>query len=181
MKLVIIIGNGAVGKMTVGQELSKITGLRLFHNHMSIEPIIDIFGEYNGDIVRKFRELVFAEFAKTDKYGLIFTYIWAFDAQSDWDYMEHLREIFKGADIYYAELVAPQKVRLQRNATENRLKHKPSKRNLEWSNEMIIESDLENRLESYDGEVPYENYIKIDNTKLSAAETAKMIRDRFGL
>lgn len=95
--------------------------------------------------------------------------------------MEHLREIFKGADIYYAELVAPQKVRLQRNATENRLKHKPSKRNLEWSNEMIIESDLENRLESYDGEVPYENYIKIDNTKLSAAETAKIIRDRFGL
>lgn len=181
MRLVIIIGNGAVGKMTVGQELSKITGLRLFHNHMSIEPIIDIFGEYNGDIVRKFRELVFTEFVKTDKYGLIFTYIWAFDAQSDWDYMEHLREIFKGADIYYAELVAPQKVRLQRNATENRLKHKPSKRNLEWSNEMIIESDLENRLESYDGEVPYENYIKIDNTNLSAAETAKMIRDRFGL
>lgn len=181
MKLVIIIGNGAVGKMTVGQELAKITGLRLFHNHMSIEPIIDIFGEYNGDIVRKFRELVFTEFAKTDKYGLIFTYIWAFDAQSDWDYMEHLREIFKGADIYYAELVAPQKVRLQRNTTENRLKHKPSKRNLEWSNEMIIESDLENRLESYDGEVPYENYIKIDNTNLSAAETAKMIRDRFGL
>lgn len=181
MKLVIIIGNGAVGKMTVGQELAKKTGLRLFHNHMSIEPIIDIFGEYNGDIVRKFRELVFTEFVKTDKYGLIFTYIWAFDAQSDWDYMEHLREIFKGADIYYAELVAPQKVRLQRNATENRLKHKPSKRNLEWSNEMIIESDLENRLESYDGEVPYENYIKIDNTNLSAAETAKMIRDRFGL
>lgn len=181
MKLVIIIGNGAVGKMTVGQELSKITGLRLFHNHMSIEPIIDIFGEYNGDIVRKFRELVFAEFSKTDKYGLIFTYIWAFDVQSDWDYMEHLREIFKGADIYYAELVAPQKVRLQRNTTENRLKHKPSKRNLEWSNEMIIESDLENRLESYDGEVTYENYIKIDNTNLSAAETAKMIRDRFGL
>lgn len=181
MKLVIIIGNGAVGKMTVGQEFAKITGLRLFHNHMSVEPIIDIFGEYNGDIVRKFRELVFTEFVKTDKYGLIFTYIWAFDAQSDWDYMEHLREIFKGADIYYAELVAPQKVRLQRNATENRLKHKPSKRNLEWSNEMIIESDLENRLESYDGEVPYENYIKIDNTNLSAAETAKIIRDRFGL
>lgn len=181
MKLVIIIGNGAVGKMTVGQELAKITGLRLFHNHMSIEPIIDIFGEYNGDIVRKFRELVFTEFVKTDKYGLIFTYIWAFDTQSDWDYMEHLREIFKGADIYYAALVAPQKVRLQRNTTENRLKHKPSKRNLEWSNEMIIESDLENRLESYDGEVPYENYIKIDNTKLSAAETAKIIRDRFGL
>ena len=34
MKLVLIIGSGAVGKMTVGQELMKITDLRLFHNHM---------------------------------------------------------------------------------------------------------------------------------------------------
>ena len=37
MKLVFIIGSGAVGKMTVGQELMKITDFRLFHNHMMIE------------------------------------------------------------------------------------------------------------------------------------------------
>lgn len=37
MKLVFIFGSGAVGKMTVGQELMKLTGLRLFHNHMAIE------------------------------------------------------------------------------------------------------------------------------------------------
>ena len=43
MKLVLIIGSGAVGKMTVGQELMKITDLRLFHNHMMIEPVIEIF------------------------------------------------------------------------------------------------------------------------------------------
>ncbi len=29
MKLLFMIGNAAVGKMTVGQELAKITGLRL--------------------------------------------------------------------------------------------------------------------------------------------------------
>ena len=29
MKLVLIVGAGAVGKMTVGQELMKITNLRL--------------------------------------------------------------------------------------------------------------------------------------------------------
>lgn len=181
MKLVIIIGDGAVGKMTVGQELAKITDLRLFHNHMSIEPIIEIFGEYNSDIVRKFRELVFTEFAKTDKYGLIFTYIWAFDSQSDWDYMEHLRNIFDGADIYYAELTAPQEIRLERNATENRLKHKPSKRNLEWSNEMIIQSDLENRLVSNEKEIPYENYLRIDNSSITPQQAAQLIKDKFEL
>ena len=36
--------NPSVGKMTVGQELTKITDLRLFHNHMTIEPVIEIFG-----------------------------------------------------------------------------------------------------------------------------------------
>jgi len=36
MKLLLIIGDAAVGKMTVGQELTKITDLRLFHNHMTI-------------------------------------------------------------------------------------------------------------------------------------------------
>ena len=51
MKLVLIIGDGAVGKMTVGQELTKITDLRLFHNHMSIELVLDVFGGYNGKAI----------------------------------------------------------------------------------------------------------------------------------
>jgi len=36
MKLLFLIGNSAVGKMTVGQELTKITDMRLFHNHMPV-------------------------------------------------------------------------------------------------------------------------------------------------
>ena len=59
MKLVFLIGDAAVGKMTVGQELMKITDLRLFHNHMSIEPVLEIFGEFNGEIIWDMRELVF--------------------------------------------------------------------------------------------------------------------------
>ena len=73
MKLVILFGDAAVGKMTVGQEITKITDLRLFHNHMSIEPILEIFGRFNGNAIKRFREIVFEEFAKTDNYGLIFT------------------------------------------------------------------------------------------------------------
>ena len=42
MKLMFLTGNAAVGKMTVGQELMKITPLRLFHNHMTIEPVLGI-------------------------------------------------------------------------------------------------------------------------------------------
>ena len=187
MKLVVIIGAGAVGKMTVGQELAKITDLRLFHNHMSLELVIEVFGDLRqgrGDITNRIREVIFEEFVKTDLYGMIFTYMLAFDVQEDLDTLDNLVDIFRreNADIYYVELVAPQEVRLQRNATENRLHHKPSKRDIEASNNRIIHNeDAKYRLVSNDNEAFSENYLKIDNTNLSPNEAATIIKERFDL
>lgn len=183
MKLIFFFGNGAVGKMTVGQELTKITDLRLFHNHMSIEPVLEIFGTFNRAAVERIRQVVFEEFAKTDAYGLIFTYIWAFDQQADWDYIEYVKSIFRpyGAEFYYVELVASPEIRMQRNATENRLLHKPSKRDIDASNRRNAAQDSRYRLESLEGEIPFENYIKIDNSHLSPEQTAQMIKEHFSL
>ena len=183
MKLLFLCGDAAVGKMTVGQELMKITNLRLFHNHMTIEPVIEIFGYYDGKTISRLRETIFEEFAASDNYGMIFTYMWAFDQKSDWDYIAHVRSIFEpyGTEFYYAELVAPQEVRLARNATENRLKNKASNRDLETSNQRLLDDDKRYRCVSLDGEIPFENYIKIDNTSLSPAEAAKIIKERFDL
>lgn len=183
MKLVFIIGNAAVGKMSVGQELMKQTGLRLFHNHMTIEPVIEIFDHFDGHVTQQLREVIFREFSKSDNYGMIFTYLWAFDMPSDWDYIAHVAEIFReqGAEIYYVELVASQEVRLQRNETENRLNHKPSKRNLEDSRLRLLRDDARYRCESYDGEITFDNYIKIDNTNLQPHEVAAMIKEHFSL
>lgn len=36
MRLLLLFGPQAVGKMTVGQALARITPLRLFHNHLII-------------------------------------------------------------------------------------------------------------------------------------------------
>lgn len=181
MKLVIITGAAAVGKMTVGQELCKITDLRLFHNHMTIEPVIEIFGGYRPDTIEKLRKVIFEDFAKSDNYGLVFTVMWAFDCKDDWDNIRKITDIFKDAEIYYVELVAPQEIRLKRNKTENRLKNKPSKRNLELSEYLLVHDDENNRLESLDGEIPFENYIKIDNSNLSPDSAAKIIKERFDL
>lgn len=182
MKLLFLIGNAAVGKMTVGQELMKITDLRLFHNHMTIEPVIEIFGRFDGKVITRLREVIFEEFAVSDNYGMIFTIMWAFDMQSDWDYIEHIKEIFTpNTDFYYAELVAPQEIRLQRNATENRLINKASKRNIEISNQRLINDDNNHRCVSLDGEIPFENYIKIDNSNLSAEDVAQIIKTYFKL
>ncbi len=183
MKLVFLFGNTAAGKMTVGQALTKITPLRLFHNHHMIEPVIEVFGGVRGDVVQRLREVVFEEFAKSDLYGLIFTYMFAFDRQSEWDYIAHVRSLFeaRGAEVYYVELDAPQDVRLMRNRTENRLKNKPSKRDVAFSDQLLLNADRKYRCESLPGEVPFDNFLKIDNSALSPEETAKIIKDRFDL
>ena len=183
LKLVFLIGDIAAGKMTVGQELMKITDLRLFHNHMTIDPVTEVFGYFHDELVYKMREIIFEEFAASSNYGLIHTYVWAFDQKSDWDYVEHFTNIFRknGADVYYVELVAPQEVRLQRNITENRLKHKVSKRDIEASNQGLINTDKNYRCASNDGEIPFDNYIKIDNSNLPAELVAKRIKERFDL
>lgn len=182
MKLVFIIGSGAVGKMTVGQELMKITDLRLFHNHMAIEQVIEIFGYYDGKTITDVRDVIFRNFAASGNYGMIFTYMWAFDHQEDWDYIEHVKEIFAPYDteFYYVELIAPREVRLMRNATENRIKNKPSKTDIEVSNQRLLNED-NYRLVSYEGEIPFDNYLRIDNTDLSAEDTALLIKETFSL
>ena len=183
MKLVFILGDAAVGKMTVGQELMKITELRLFHNHMTIEPTIEIMGRFDGKLRDDMRELIFRHFAASDNYGMIFTYMMDFDMQSEWDYLEHVKSIFApyGTEFYYVELIAPQEVRLQRNKTENRLKHKPSKRDVETSDRRLLRDDANHRCVSYPGEVTFDNYLRIENADLPAATVAQMIKERFGL
>ena len=183
MKLIIIFGAGAVGKMTVGQELMSITDLRLYHNHMDIEPVIEIFGKRVSSAVTRIREVIFDEFVKADLYGMIFTFMWALDVQADRDYLDRLVDIFRrnGADIYYVELVASQEIRLQRNVTENRLQRKASKRDIDASNTRLKNEDANYRLVSNDGEIPFENYIKIDNSNLSPEKAAEMIKEAFSL
>ena len=178
MKLVLIVGSGAVGKMTVGQELMKITDLRLFHNHMMIEPVIDIFGYFKGDTILKLREIIFDDFTKSDCYGMIHTLMWSFDMESDWEYVENL--VSKFDEVYCIELIASQEVRLERNKTENRLINKPSKRDIEASNKRVLKEDL-HRLVSNEGEIPFKNYLRINNENIEAKDVAKMIKETFNL
>lgn len=56
-----------------------------------------------------------------------------------------------------------------------------AKRRMEFSRNNILTHDQKYRLESYDGEITFENYMKIDNTNLEPAEVARMIRERFSL
>ena len=186
MKFVLIFGPQAVGKMTVGQELEKLTGLKLFHNHMTIDLVSNFFS-YGSDqgkrLVGLFRQEIFEEVAKSDLYGLIFTYVWALDQKDDRDYVDEVCSLFEenGGEVYLVELEADINERIERNKSPNRLLHKPTKRNLEQSEKNLISSMDIYRLNSYEGEIERENYIRINNSNLSAEETARIIKDKLQL
>lgn len=186
MKLVQLFGPQAVGKMTVGQELVKITDLKLFHNHMTIDLVGNFFDYSTKEgkkLVASFRQQIFEEFAKSEGYGMIFTYVWLFDKPSDWEYVKNLTKLFEenGADVYYVELCADTEVRFERNRTENRIKHKPKKADIEWSENDLRTTMEKHRLNSYDGEISFKNYLKINNTNLSAEQVAQQIKEHFAL
>lgn len=95
--------------MPVGQELAKITDLKLFHNRMTIDLVSHFFGYGTTEgkrLVHLLRQEIFEEASKSNLYGLIFTYVWAFDMQEDWDYVDDLAKLFESrwGTVYFVEL-----------------------------------------------------------------------------
>ena len=147
MKFVLLFGPQAVGKMTVGHELEKITELKLFHNHMTIElvtPFFDYGTKEGSRLVSLFRQEIFEAIANSDLYGIIFTYVWAFDQKEDWDFVDNVCNLFEsqGGEVFFVELEADIEKRLERNKSPHRLEHKPTKRNIDWS-----DRELKNTIE----------------------------------
>jgi hypothetical protein len=186
MSLVIILGPPAVGKMTVGLELERLTGLKLFHNHMSIDLARKFFPPESasfGRIVGTIRRVVMEETARTYARGLIFTYVWSFDDPRDAAAIGRCVEIFEayGQPTYFVELEASLEVRQLRNETELRLEHKPGKRDLEHSRAQLWRMSQKHKNNSTFELREREHYVRIDNTDVAPEEAAARIQKRFGL
>lgn len=186
MKVIFICGPQAVGKMTIGEIISKKLDLPLLHNHMTLELIQPFLGwkPQTFELSNQFRTAIFKEMVKQpDNKGVIFTFVIAFDVPQDLEELHTFKEIFtsNGIKVYFIELMADLDERLSRNKTENRLAKKPSKRNLEHSENELIESNKKHRLNSLPGEVNTENYLKLDVTNEAAEEVADYIIKHFKL
>jgi hypothetical protein len=184
--LVFIVGPPAVGKMTVGYELARMTGLRLFHNHHTIELVLRFFPFGTPPFARlvdEFRRRIMEEVADSHLPGLIFTYVWAFDQPSEHAAVARLADTFasRGGRVVYVELAATQEERLRRNETEFRLAEKPSKRDVAVSRQRLLEHDSVYRLSSageFDGR---DDWLRIDNTRLPPETVAERIIAHFAL
>jgi hypothetical protein len=184
--LVFIIGPPAVGKMTVGVELARRTGFKLFHNHHTIDLVLEFFPFGSPPfkrLVREFRHRIMEEVAASELPGLVFTYVMAFDHPAETPSVAAMAEIFtsRGGRVVYVELQATLDERLRRNETEFRLAQKPSKRDVEKSRRRLLQHDAEYRLNSA-GEFDHRpDWLRIENTHLSPARVAKRIITHFAL
>ncbi|MCZ8516624.1 shikimate kinase [Paenibacillus filicis] len=185
MKFILIFGPQAVGKMTVGHELEKITPLKLFHNHQTIELLYPYFG-FGPEMWRLndlFRKEIFEQMSKSNSTGFMFTYVWGFDLPTDWEFVDQICNIFetKGHEVCFVELEADIEERLIRNKSPHRLHHKPTKRDVERSEKDLIRTIEKHRLNSLPGEITRDNYIRIQTTNRTPEETALLIKERFQL
>lgn len=172
--------------MAVGIELERLTGLRLFHNHMSADLAMRFFPFGSppfSRLVKLFRTRVFEEVAASDLPGLIFTYVWALDDLRDKAGVDEVVRIFadREASVHYVELAASQAERLRRNETSLRLAEKVPKRDLAESRRLLLEHDAQYRLNSQGDFFYPDQHIKIDNTDLAPSQVAEQIIAAFAI
>jgi hypothetical protein len=187
MDLILLVGPQAVGKMTVGIELEKRIDARLLFNHQTLDLFAN-FLHYTADTFRlsdMVRTELFQSFVKHPETnatkGIIFTVVVAFDKKKEWTVLKDWISIFTeaGGNVYFVELEATLEERLKRNVSDNRLEAKPSKRNIDFSRQELLHSAENHRLNSVGNEVqenlPDVRYLKVQNTELTAEETAEKI------
>ena len=186
MHLIIIIGPPAVGKMTVGRALSQLTGIPLFHNHMSLE-LVNQFFDFGTPPFWRLDKLIrfgiFKEVAQSDLPGLIFTLVCDFDDPRDEAYLDEICDIFRaeGANICLAELSAALEERLIRNRGADRIAAKPSKQDVQASEKRLLHHEQAHRMNSLPGDYEGKELFKVDNTHLSPEDAARRIQVHFGL
>ena len=184
--LLFVVGPPAVGKMSVGQAITERTGLRLFHNHISIELALRYFDygtppfrHLNGEIRRRVIEEGRSQ--RPARPGLYLA--WAFDVPEDQAFVDACAMPFRErrARVRSVELEASQAERLKRNRCLSRLAEKPSKRDLEASRRRLQEADARYQLNSGGKFDERPDYLRINNTLLTPGEVAERVIERLDL
>ncbi len=189
MRLLLIIGPPAVGKMSVGREIAARSDFGLFHNHHTIEPLVEVFGYGTAPfnvLNKEFRRRVIEEAAR-NSLDLIFTLVWDLQDPADTAYVEQLVAPYHEDDgeIWVLELIADLETRLGRNRGESRLAAKPTKRDLEWSDGNVRDMEVHQLNTDPNGSepTPADGFLnchlllRLDTTSLAAAEVAEIALD----
>lgn len=175
MKVVFIYGPPAVGKLTVATELAKLTGFKLFDNHVSIDFVKSVF-EYGTvrywKLIDKFRLLMFEEAAK-GRVNTIFTF--AYDKATDNRFVEKTIQTInkEGGSVCFVRLFCDEE------ELARRVNSKGRREAGKISTKKLLASVLKKH--GLADNVPFQTSLSIDTTRIPAKKSAEMIARHYKL
>ena len=119
---IVIYGPPASGKLTVAQQLSQLTNLKLFHNHLTVDLLLSVF-EFGSPAFVTFREQIWLSVmleACAAKIGLIFTFTPERTVSEGFLNLLIDEATSSGADVRVVELVCSESKIEQRLAGRSR-------------------------------------------------------------
>ena len=170
VKLIFLYGLPGVGKLTVARELAKLTGFRIFHNHLAVDLVESVF-EFGSLPFVELREKiwldVFSRAVVANLNGLIFTF--APDRTVRDGFIEGTREVVEssGGELLFVEL------KCSIEELERRIEH-PSRQQFGKLSSAARFRELKEAGAFVDPGTPAERLI-VDTTELSASDAASII------
>jgi predicted kinase len=125
MKLILLYGPPAVGKLTIAQEIARLTGFKVFHNHLTVNLVAAILPRGTPayrQLLWDIRYAVFAEAARAHIEGLLFTMVYRRDQDP---YIARCVEIVEqcGGSVCFVHLYCHEETVRQRVVREDRKQH----------------------------------------------------------
>lgn len=107
MKLIVLYGLPGVGKLTVARELTRLTGFKLFHNHLTVDLVMSVFDFSSPPFVELREKIwldVFSRAAAEKVPGVIFTFV--FERTVRGDFIKRLRGVVEasGGEVIFVNL-----------------------------------------------------------------------------
>jgi predicted kinase len=171
--LIYIYGPPASGKLTVAERLSELTGIPLFHNHLTVNAVRPVFPFGSPpfrEAVGKMRHAVF-EAAAGARVSLIFTNNSAWSQPDPRGRFEaaaaNARRIMesRGGRAVFVRLTAPPSALEERLANESRQAH----------DKLVEVVRLRELLADFDPSPLHPDDLAIDTTRTSPEESARII------
>ncbi|MFK7979668.1 MAG: AAA family ATPase [Saprospiraceae bacterium] len=169
MKLIIIYGPPASGKLTIANKVAEKTGYKLFHNHLTVDLLKNIlkFGTKEFfEVNQRIKLAILEAAAKQGVDGIIYTFV--YDRTTDNPFVDKLKVVAKRQNIStkFVQIYCEKQELLKRVIAESRKQYK----------KVQSVEGLSRYLESGDFLSPIDNVdsIKIDSTILSVEETVEL-------
>ncbi len=175
MKLIFIWGAAASGKLTVARELSRRTGIAVFHNHLVVDALLEKYEFGDPDFVRLREAMWMTVFDTAAQAGQSLIFTFAPEATVEPEFAQRVVRVVSeaGGEVKFVRLV------LSREEQERRISH-DSRREFRKLMSLDMLRELRESFEACEAEMPPADLV-IDSELDDPEAASRRIAAAFGL